>query len=85
MSNWLDHVKKTMKLHPGKALKDVLKLASKTYKKTTSVVKYAVTGKRARKHRRRSRKSKRGGTRTRKKQKRRSRGKGKRRSRRRRR
>ena len=34
MSAWLKHVKKTMKMHPGKKLKDVLKLAAKTYKKT---------------------------------------------------
>ena len=33
MSAWLDHVKATLKANPGKALKDVLKLASKTYKK----------------------------------------------------
>ncbi len=45
MSAWLDHVKKTMKLNPGKKLKDVLKLAAKTYKKAKSTVKYAVTGK----------------------------------------
>ena len=48
MSAWLEHVKKTMKLNPGKQLKDVLKLAAKTYKKTKSTVKYAVTGKRKR-------------------------------------
>lgn len=60
MSNWLNHVKKTMKLHPGKALKDVLKIASKTYKRSSRVVKYAVTGKkRTRKHRGKSRKAKR--------------------------
>ena len=58
-SPWLAHVKKTMAENPGKRLKDVLKLASKTYKKTKSVVKYAVTGKRTRKHRRR--RTKRGG------------------------
>lgn len=49
MSAWLDHVKNTMKLHPGKALKDVLKIAKGTYKKGESVVEYAVTGKKARK------------------------------------
>ena len=49
MSAWLDHVKATLKANPGTALKDVLKLASKTYKKTKGVVKYAVTGKKSRK------------------------------------
>lgn len=33
MSKWLDHVKATMKEHPDKKLKEVLQLASKTYKK----------------------------------------------------
>lgn len=50
MSNWLEHVKKTMKLHPGKPLKEVLKVAKATYKKAEGVVKYAVTGKKQRKH-----------------------------------
>ena len=31
-SKWLSHVKKTMKAHKGKSLKQVLKLAKKTYK-----------------------------------------------------
>lgn len=48
MSAWLEHVKATMKLHPGKHLKDVLKVAKSTYKKTSDVVKYAVKGKKAR-------------------------------------
>ena len=30
---WLVHVKKTQKENPGKAFKDVLKIASKTFKK----------------------------------------------------
>lgn len=30
-NGWLEHVKKTMKLHPGKPFKEVLKLAKKTY------------------------------------------------------
>lgn len=42
MSNWLAHVKSTMKANPGKALKDVLKLAKSTYKKGTAVVGKAV-------------------------------------------
>ena len=49
MSAWLNHVKKTMKLHPSKSFKEVLKLAKKTYKKGASTVKYAVTGKKTRK------------------------------------
>jgi len=32
MSVWLDHVKKTKKAHPSKSLKEVLIMASKTYK-----------------------------------------------------
>lgn len=32
---WMAHVKKTMKQYPGKKLKDVLKMAKKTYKKVT--------------------------------------------------
>lgn len=48
MSNWLAHVKATMKKLPkGTLLKDVLKEAKKTYKKGESVVKYAVTGKKS--------------------------------------
>ena len=31
-SKWLSHVKKTMKAHKGKSLKQVLKMAKKTYK-----------------------------------------------------
>ena len=42
MSNWLAHVKKTMKSNPGKALKDVLKLAKSTYTKGTAAVGKAV-------------------------------------------
>ena len=29
---WRDHIKKTMKENPGMSLKEVLRLASKTYK-----------------------------------------------------
>jgi hypothetical protein len=42
MSNWLAHVKSTMKANPGKALKDVLKMAKSTYKKGTAAVSKAV-------------------------------------------
>ena len=31
-SKWLTHVKKTMKAHKGKSLKQVLKMAKKTYR-----------------------------------------------------
>lgn len=33
-SRWLSHVKKTMRANKGKSLKQVLKLAKKSYKKT---------------------------------------------------
>jgi hypothetical protein len=33
-SAWMSHVKKTMKANKGKSLKQVLKLAKKTYKKS---------------------------------------------------
>ena len=63
MSAWLNHVKKTMKLHPSKSFKEVLKLAKKTYKKGASTVKYAVTGKKTRKAKHtKSTKSKKGKT-----------------------
>ena len=58
MSNWLEHVKKTMKLHPGKPLKEVLKAAKATYKKAEGVAKYAVTGKKSRRHHKKSHKGK---------------------------
>ena len=57
MSAWLEHVKATMKKLPGKPLKEVLKEAKRTYKKGVSVVKYAVTGKKSRKHHKKSHKS----------------------------
>ena len=53
-SAWLVHVKKTIRLNPGKPLKAVLKIAKKTYKKATP----SVGKKAARKtHRRRTRKA----------------------------
>ena len=52
--SWLEHVKETMKKFPGKPLREVLQEAKKTYKKGESVVKYAVTGKRTRKHHKKS-------------------------------
>lgn len=58
MTTWLDHVKHTMKLNKGKPLKEVLKLAKATYKKTGEVVKYAVTGKKSvRRHKKTAKKS----------------------------
>lgn len=33
MNRWLAHVKSEMKKHKGKSLKEVLKIAKKTYKK----------------------------------------------------
>lgn len=33
-NTWMTHVKKTMRAHPGKKLKEVLKIAKKTYTKT---------------------------------------------------
>jgi len=33
MNKWIEHVKDVKKKHPGMKLKDVLKLASKTWKK----------------------------------------------------
>jgi hypothetical protein len=33
-SSWMTHVRKTMKAHKGMKLKDVLKMAKKTYKKS---------------------------------------------------
>lgn len=57
MSDWLSHVKKTMKMNPGKPLKDVLKMAKKTYKKVGKAVAYGVTGKKSRRHRKSKSKS----------------------------
>lgn len=41
-NNWLEHVKKTMKLHPGKPFKEVLKMAKKTYSSAEKTVKKMV-------------------------------------------
>ena len=35
-NSWLAHVKATMKLHPSKSFKQVLKIAKKTYKRSQS-------------------------------------------------
>ena len=64
-SAWLEHVKNEMAKHPGKRLKEVLKIASRTYKKgkgTTAKKTHKRRHKRRRskshkKHRRRRRNS----------------------------
>jgi hypothetical protein len=33
MTEWIKHVMATKKANPGKSLKDILKMASRTYKK----------------------------------------------------
>lgn len=45
-SKWLAHVKKTMKAHKGKSLKQVLKMAKKTYKGGAALSPATVGGKR---------------------------------------
>ena len=42
MSEWRAHIKKVMKENPEMLLKDVLKLASKTYKRTKDTLSKAV-------------------------------------------
>lgn len=42
MSSWLQHVKNTKAAHPDKLLKDVLKMASQTYKKGEGVAENVV-------------------------------------------
>lgn len=39
MSAWMNHVKAVKRAHPNKSLKEVLKMASKTYKKSGLSVK----------------------------------------------
>ena len=43
MSEWMNHVKATMRANPGTPLRDVLKIAKGTYKKGTATVKKTVT------------------------------------------
>ena len=52
-NSWMDHVKQIKLANPGKSLKEILKLASKTYKKVASV------GTKKRKRKRKSSSSKR--------------------------
>ena len=61
-SAWLDHVKAEMKAHPGLKLKEVLKIAKKSYKKSDNKVAEKKSTRKARKPRksRKSKKSKKG-------------------------
>ena len=52
-SKWLSHVKKTMRSHKGKSLKQVLKIAKKTYKGGSSSLAPAQLGGRRRRSTRR--------------------------------
>lgn len=67
---WMQHVTKTMAKMPNVALKDVLKAASKTYKKGKSLTGKALMvtkrrrrrrGRKTRRHRRKHRRRQRGG------------------------
>lgn len=58
---WMTHVKAVKKQHPKKSLKEVLKMAAKTYKKTgtskkSMTKKHKRGGMKTKKHRRKSRK-----------------------------
>ncbi len=70
---WMDHVKVVKKANPGKSLKEVLKMAGKTYKKQVKAP-GAKKVKKTRKARKGSRKGSRKGTRKGKKGSRRQRG-----------
>lgn len=56
-SKWLAHVKKTMKAHKGKSLKQVLRIAKRDYKGGASALSPATVGGRRRKTRRGSRRA----------------------------
>lgn len=56
-SKWLTHVKKTMRANKGKSLKQVLKIAKKSYKGGAALSPADVTGGRRRKTRRGSRRA----------------------------
>lgn len=66
---WMDHVKAVKKANPGKSLKEVLKMAGKTYKKQGKSV-----AKKSRKVRKGSRKARKGTRKGRRKGSRRHRG-----------
>ena len=81
-SLWMQHVATTMAAMPGVALRDVLKAASKTYKKGKSVTGKALLLKKVHKtKRRRRRKGRRKGRRKRRRTRRRTRRRVKRRRR----
>lgn len=50
MSAWLEHVKKTMSENAGKPLKEVLKIAKKTYKSVTGEKKVHKSKRKVNKH-----------------------------------
>ena len=54
----MDHVKRTMALHPGKPLRKVLKVASNTYDKGKSVVRRGLALRKTRRRRRTHKKRK---------------------------
>jgi hypothetical protein len=56
-NSWLAHVKATMKLHPGKSFKQILKIAKKTYKKSQSRSQSQSGGKRRKPQNQKSQKS----------------------------
>lgn len=66
---WMDHVKTVRKANPGKSLKEVLKMAGKTYKKQGKSV-----AKKSKKARKGSRKARKGTRKVRRKRSRRHRG-----------
>ena len=66
---WMDHVKTVRKANPGKSLKEVLKMAGKTYKKQGTSV-----AKKSKKARKGSRKARKGTRKVRRKRSRRHRG-----------
>ena len=66
---WMDHVKTVRKANPGKSLKEVLKMAGKTYKKQGKSV-----AKKSRKVRKGSRKARKGTRKVKRKRSRRHRG-----------
>ena len=55
-NSWLAHVKATMKLHPGKSFKQVLKIAKKTYKRSQSQSSSQSGGKRRKRQNQKSQK-----------------------------
>ena len=56
-NRWQEHVKMVQKANPGKALGQIWKIASKSYKKSAKAIKFAITGK-SKKRRRTSKRRK---------------------------